>query len=223
MNTLTDDEQLHQMMDIDAIRRDLNYTIPGLFLEIRKLKGDGNQHNRFSSFDYTGKELDDYAGSELKLMIENDDGEYFSCFKHLKAHVLPMVSGLNLQVAEMRDHIHKYDTSILGAYGTLNRLEKTVAGLYCNIDTVQKQMTRIATQVASLTTSQTEILKDIKDLQRQVEEESDSSSEQLVRYRKLDALYTTEEEKAANHTMVLCDLTDCHYCDEKRKKTATLS
>ena len=52
------DKQLKRM-DIDAIRRDLNYTIPGLFLEIRKLKGDGNQHNRFSSFDYTGKELDD--------------------------------------------------------------------------------------------------------------------------------------------------------------------
>ena len=58
------DEQLKRM-DIDAIRRDLDYTIPGLFLEIRKLRGDGNQHNRFSSFDYTGKELDDYA--------ENDD------------------------------------------------------------------------------------------------------------------------------------------------------
>ena len=88
-------------MDIWAIRRDLDYIIPGLFLELRKLKGDGNQHNRFSSFDYTRSELDDYAGSQLKLMIENDDGEYFSCFKHLKAHVMPMVSGLNLQVAEM--------------------------------------------------------------------------------------------------------------------------
>ena len=38
------DEQVTRM-DINAIRRDLNYAIPGLFLEIRKLKGDGNQHN----------------------------------------------------------------------------------------------------------------------------------------------------------------------------------
>ena len=182
---LTDDQVTR--MDIDTIRRDLDSTIPGLFLEISKLKGDGNQHNRFSSFDYTGKQLDDYAGSQLKMMIENDDGEYFSCFKHLKAHVLPMVSGLNLQVAEMRDHIHTYNKSILGAYGKLSRLEKAIAS----------------------------IQKDIKDLQ-QGEEENDS--EQMVRYRKLDALFTTEEEKAANHTMVLCDLTDCKYCDEKNKK-----
>ena len=223
---LTDEQR--RRMDIDAIRRDLDYTIPGLFLEIRKLKGDGNQHNRFSSFDYTGKELDDYAGSQLKMMIENDDGEYFSCFKHLKAHVLPMVSGLNLQVAEMRDHIHTYDKSILGAYGKLDRLEKTIAsiqdnhkkiqdataGLKCSLDSVQNQVTRIAAQVASLTTSQTEILQDIKDLQQG---EIDSS-EQMVRYQKLDALFTTEEEKAANHTMVLCDLTDCKYCDAKNKK-----
>ena len=124
---LTDERR--KRMDIDAIRRDLDYTIPGLFLEIRKLKGDGNQHNRFSSFDYTGKELDDYAGSQLKMMIENDDGEYFSCFKHLKAHVLPMVSGLNLQVAEMRDHIHTYDTSIFGTIGKLSRLEKRIASI----------------------------------------------------------------------------------------------
>ena len=236
------DEQLKRM-DIDAIRRDLDYTIPGLFLEIRKLKGDGNQHNRFSSFDYTGKELDDYAGSQLKMMIENDDGEYFSCFKHLKAHVLPMVSGLNLQVAEMRDHIHTYDKSILGTIGKLSRVEKTVAsiqdaiqqeekskkkqlveidyiaGLKCSLDSVQNQVTRIATQVASLTTSQTDILQDIKDLQQQQREEGEiDSSEQMVRYQKLDALFTTEEEKAANHTMVLCDLTDCKYCDAKNKK-----
>ena len=342
------DEQLKRM-DIDAIRRDLDYTIPGLFLEIRKLKGDGNQHNRFSSFDYTGKELDDYAGSQLKLMIENDDGEYFSCFKHLKAHVLPMVSGLNLQVAEMRDHIHTYDKSILGAYGKLSRLEKTIAsiqdaiqqegkspspkkkqlvdidyiaGLKCSLDSVQNQVTRIATQVASLTASQTDILQDITYLHAAVKGESSSfgyrdedgykrcrseiccdtemkmytmhtcyldcvkemmreshwwdeggwfkhhmdtflqlaidgsisSDEWLNCYKEivnnlerdkdacakrkiaipnkihhlakqlsLDALFTTDEERDAGHTMVSCDLTDCHYCDEKRKKTATLS
>ena len=192
---ITDEQR--KRMDIDAIRRDLDYTIPGLFLEIRKLKGDANQHNRFSSFDYTGKELDDYAGSQLKMMIENDDGEYFSCFKHLKAHVLPMVSGLNLQVAEMRDHIHTYDKSILGAYGKLDRLEKTIASIQDN---------------------HKKILQDIKDLQQREEEGEIDSSEQMVRYQKLDALFTTEEEKAANHTMVLCDLTDCKYCDAKNKK-----
>ena len=136
------DEQLKRM-DIAAIRRDLDYTIPGLFLEIRKLKGDGNQHTRFSSFDYTGKELDDYAGSQLKMMIENDDGEYFSCFKHLKAHILPMVSGLNLQVAEMRDHIHKYDTSILGAYGKLSRLEKAITSLQDDVKQMREDITAI--------------------------------------------------------------------------------
>ena len=136
------DEQLKRM-DIDAIRRDLEYTIPGLFLEIRKLKGDGNQHNRFSSFDYTGKELDDYAGSQLKLMIENNDGEYFSCFKHLKAHVLPMVSGLNLQVAEMRDHIHTYDKSILGTYGKLSRLEKAIASIRDDVKQMKEDITAI--------------------------------------------------------------------------------
>ena len=83
-------------MDIRTIRRDLDYTIPGLFIEIKKIKSDGNQHNRFSSFDYTGKQLDDYAGPQLKLMIENDDGKYFSCFKHLKAHVMPMVWSVDL-------------------------------------------------------------------------------------------------------------------------------
>ena len=231
VSPLTDEQR--KRMDIDAIRRDLDYTIPGLFLEIRKLKGDGNQHNRFSSFDYTGKELDDYAGSQLKMMIENDDGEYFSCFKHLKAHVLPMVSGLNLQVAEMRDHIHTYDKSILGTIGKLSRIEKTVAsnkkqlveidyiaGLKCSLNSVQNQVTRIAAQVASLTTSQTDILQDIKDLQQQQREEEGEidSSERMVRYQKLDALFTTEEEKAANHTMVLCDLTDCKYCDAKKQK-----
>ena len=331
------EEQLKRM-DIAAIRRDLDYTIPGLFLEIRKLKGDGNQHTRFSSFDYTGKELDDYAGSQLKMMIENDDGEYFSCFKHLKAHVLPMVSGLNLQVAEMRDHIHKYDTSILGAYGKLSRLEKAIAsipkvdinciaGLKCSLDSVQNQVTRIATQVASLTTSQSEILKDIQQMKEDItaieqegkgsfgfrdedgykrcrseicwdtemkmytmhtcyldcikemmreydwwwnengwftthmdtflqlalngsitseewlncyreivnnmEKDKDECAKrkvaiphkihQLAKQLSLDALFTSDEERQAGHTMVSCDLTNCHYCDEKKKKTATLS
>ena len=335
---LTDEQR--KRMDIDAIRRDLDYTIPGLFLEIRKLKGDGNQHNRFSSFDYTGKELDDYAGSQLKLMIENDDGEYFSCFKHLKAHVLPMVSGLNLQVAEMRDHIHKYDTSILGAYGKLSHLEKAIAsipkvdinciaGLKCSLDSLQNQVTRIATQIASLTTSQTQIQDDVKQMREDItaielerkgggsfgyrdedgykrcrseicwdtemkmytmhtcyldcikemmreydwwwnengwftthmdtflqlaldgsitseewlncyqeivnnmEKDKDECAKrkvaiphkihQLAKQLSLDALFTSDEERQAGHTMVSCDLTDCHYCDEKKKKTATLS
>ena len=331
---LTDEQR--KRMDIDAIRRDLDYTIPGLFLEIRKLKGDGNQHTRFSSFDYTGKELDDYAGSQLKMMIENDDGEYFSCFKHLKAHVLPMVSGLNLQVAEMRDHIHKYDTSILGAYGKLDRLDKTIAsiqndyiaGLKCTLDSVQNQMTRIATQVASLTTSQASIQDDVKQMREDIfaleqerkgggsfgyrdedgykrcrseiccdtemkmytmhacyldcvkemmreydwwwnengwftqhmdtfvqlaldgsitsdewlncykeivnnmERDKDECAKrkvaiphkihQLAKQLSLDAIFTTDEEREAGHTMVACDLTDCQYCDEKKKKTATL-
>ena len=138
---LTDEQR--KRIDIDAIRRDLDYTIPGLFLEIRKLKGDGNQHNRFSSFDYTGKELDDYAGSQLKMMIENDDGEYFSCFKHLKAHVLPMVSGLNLQVAEMRDHIHTYDKSIFGTIGKLSRLEKTIASIQDDVTQMKEDIIAI--------------------------------------------------------------------------------
>ena len=76
------------------------------------------------------------------MMIENDDGNYFSCFKHLKAYVMPMVIGLNLQVAEMRDHIHNYDKSIFGTYGKLDRLEKVIAsiqndyiaGLKCSLD-----------------------------------------------------------------------------------------
>ena len=135
-------------MDIRAIRRDLDYTIPGLFLEIKKLKGDGNQHNRFSLFDYTGSEFDDYAGSQLKLMIENDDGEYFSCFKHLKAHVMPMVSGLNLQVAEMRDHIHKYDTLIFGAYGKLSRLEKVITSIQDDVKQMKKEITAMKEESA---------------------------------------------------------------------------
>ena len=47
-----------------------------------------------------------------------------------------------------------------------------IAGLKCSLDSVQNQVTRIATQVASLTTSQTEILKDIKYLHAAVKEES---------------------------------------------------
>ena len=44
----------------------------------------------------------------------------------------------------------------------------------------------------------------------------------LAKQLSLDALLTTDEERDAGHTMVSCDLTDCHYCDEKKKKTATL-
>ena len=40
-----------------------------------------------------------------------------------------MVSGLNLQVAEMRDHIHNYDKSIFGTYGKLDCLEKVIASI----------------------------------------------------------------------------------------------
>ena len=51
------DDQLTRM-DIDAIRRDLDYTILGHFLEVKKFKGKGNQDNQFSSFgtkDHTSK------------------------------------------------------------------------------------------------------------------------------------------------------------------------
>ena len=291
------DEQLKRM-DIDAIRRDLDYTIPGLFLEIRKLKGDGNQHNRFSSFDYTGKELDDYAGSQLKLMIENDDGEYFSCFKHLKAHVLPMVSGLNLQVAEMRDHIHTYDKSILGAIGKLSRLEKTIASIQddakqmkeditaleqekkggsfgyrdecgykrcrseiccdtdmkmytmhtCYVDCVKEMMREYHWWDSDMFTchmdtflqlaldgsiGSEEWLNCYKEIVRNMERDRDACAKRkvaiphkihhLAKQLSLDAIFTTNEEREVGHTMVSCDLTDCHYCDEKKKKTATLS
>ena len=46
---------------------------------------------------------------------------------------------------------------------------------------------------------------------------------QLAKQLSLDALFTSDEERQVGHTMVSCDLTDCHYCDEKKKKTATLS
>ena len=293
---LTDEQR--KRMDIDAIRRDLDYTIPGLFLEIRKLKGDGNQHNRFSSFDYTGRELDDYAGSQLKMMIENDDGEYFSCFKHLKAHVLPMVSGLNLQVAEMQDHIHTYDKSILGAYGKLSRLEKTIASIRddvtqmkedilaidqerkggsfgfrdedgykrcrseiccdtemkiytmhtCYLDCVKEMMREYHWWDSDLfnchmhtflqlaldgSIGSEEWLNCYKEIVGNMERDRDACAKRkvaipnkihhLAKQLSLDALFTTDEERDAGHTMVSCDLTDCHYCDEKKKKTATLS
>ena len=44
----------------------------------------------------------------------------------------------------------------------------------------------------------------------------------LAKQLSLDAIFTTDEEKRAGHTMVSCDLTDCHYCEEKNKKTAKL-
>ena len=294
---LTDEQR--KRMDIDAIRRDLDYTIPGLFLEIRKLKGDGNQHTRFSSFDYTGKELDDYAGSQLKMMIEHDDGEYFSCFKHLKAHVLPMVSGLNLQVAEMRDHIHTYDKSILGTIGKLSRLEKTIASIQddvtqmtediiaieqerkggsfgfrdedgykrcrseiccdtemkmytmhtCYLDCVKEMMRESRwwdeggwfkshmdtfLQLAiDGSISSDEWLNCYKEIVNNMERDKEACAKRkiaipnkihhLAKQLSLDALFTTDEEREAGHSMVSCDLTDCHYCDKKKKKTATLS
>ena len=201
-----------------------------------------------------------------------------------------------------------------------------IAGLKCNLDSVQNQMTRIATQVASLTTSQSKILKDIQQMKEDItalEQEGKGSSfgfrdeagykrcrseiccdtdmkmytmhmcyldcvkemmreyhwwdsdmfnchmhtflqlaldgsidsdewlncykeivdnmertweacarhkvaipnkiHHLAKQLSLDALFTTDEEREAGHTMVSCDLTDCHYCDEKKTKTATLS
>ena len=197
-----------------------------------------------------------------------------------------------------------------------------IAGLKCSLDSVQNQVTRIATQVASLTTSQTDILQDItylhaavkggsssfayrdedgykrcrseiccdtemkmytmhtcyldcvkemmresrwweeggwfkrhmdtflqlvldgsigseewlncyKEIVRNMERDRDACAKRkvaipnkihhLAKQLSLDALFTTNEEREAGHTMVSCDLTDCHYCDEKNKKTATLS
>ena len=89
--------------------------------------------------------------------------------------------------------------------------------------TIQNELRGIHNRITSLEQSVETLDKDFGELDYFARHNIYSLSEQLVRYRKLDALFTTEEEKAANHTMVLCDLTDCHYCDEKRKKTATLS
>ena len=284
-------------MDIDAIRRDLEYTIPGLFLEIKKLKGDGTEHNRFSLFDYTGKELDDYAGSQLKMMIENDDGEYFSCFKHPKAHVLPMVSGLNLQVAEMRDHIHTYDESILGMYGKLSHLEKAIPSIRDDVTQMKEDITALEQEGKSsfgyrdedgykrcrseicwdtemkmytMHTCYVDCMKEMmreyhwwdsgwfkrhmdtflqlaldgsigsdewlncyKEIVNNMERDKDTCAKRkvaiphnihhLAKQLSLDAIFTTDEEREAGHTMVSCDLTVCQYCDEKRKKAATLS
>ena len=194
------DEDQVTRMDIQAIRRDLDYIIPGLFLEVRKLRGDGNQYNRFSSFDYTGSQLNDYAGSHLKMMIENDDGDYFSCFKHLKAHVMPMASGLNLQVAEMRDHVQDYDRSIFSAHGKLSRLEKLIASIQDDLQRMKKDINDI----------------NMKDGYEHCHNEKEIHG--MARKLKLDANFTTEEEIEANHTMVLCDLTDCEYCIERTQK-----
>ena len=202
-----------------------------------------------------------------------------------------------------------------------------IAGLKCSLDCVQNQMTRIATQVASLTTSQKEILTDIQQMKEDIiaidqerkggsfgyrdedgykrcrseicwdtemkmytmhtcyldcvkemmreshwwdeggwfkhhmdtflqlatdgsissvewlncykaivsnmERDRDACAKRnvsipnkihhLAKQLSLDALFTTDEEREAGHSMVSCDLTDCHYCDEKKKKTATLS
>ena len=281
-------------MDIRAIRRDLDYTIPGIFLEIRKLKGDGNQHNPFSSFDYTGSELDDYAGSQLKLMIENDDGEYFSCFKHLNGLNLQVVSGLNLQVAEMRDHIHNYGKSIFGAYGKLDRLEKAIASIQDDVQQMKKDITAMKEEssfgyedddgfkrcrseircdtemkmytmhtcyvdcikemmreyrwwtsdmfTCHMTTflqlaldgsiSSEEWLNYYKEIVDNIERYKDACAKdkvvipyklhQLAKQLKLDADFTTDEEREAGHTMVSCDLTDCHYCDEKKRRKTLL-
>ena len=285
------DEQLTRM-DIEALRRDLDYTIPGLFLESKKLKGDGNQCDRFSSFDYTGSQLDDYAGSHLKMMIENDDGNYFSCFKHLKAHVMPMVSGLNLQVAEMRDHIHNYNKSILGAYGKPSRLEKGIASIQDDVQQMKKEITAMKEENSfgyedddgykqcrseiccntemKMYTMHTCYVDCIKEMMREyrwwnsdmfkchmttflqlaldgsigseewlncykeivdnMERDKDVcvkhkvvipyKMHQLAKQLIIDPNFTTHEEREGGHMMVSSDLTDCHYCDEKKKKTA---
>ena len=138
-------------------------------------------------------------------MIENDDGDYFSCFNHLKANVMPMVSRRNLQVAEMRDHIHSYDKSILGACGKLSHLEKVIASSINDVQHMNKEITTM------------------KDDDGYKHCHNKKEITEMARKRKLDANFTTEEEKAANHTMVLCDLTDCKYCIEKNKKECLLT
>ena len=141
-------------------------------------------------------------------MIENDDGDYFSCFKHLTAHVMPMVSGLNLQVAEMRDHIHRYVKSILGSCGKLSRLEKVIAS-------IQDDMQHMKKEIKEITAT--------KDDGYDEHCHNKTESHEMTRKGKLDANFTTEEEKEANHTMLLCDLTDCKYCIEKNKKEFLLT
>ena len=44
----------------------------------------------------------------------------------------------------------------------------------------------------------------------------------LAKQLSLDAIFTIDEEREVGHTMVACDLTDCQYCDEKKKKTAAI-
>ena len=51
---------------------------------------------------------------------------------------------------------------------TNTQFPQCVAGLRCSKENMKNQMTRIATQVASITTSQTQIKKDIKDLQGEI-------------------------------------------------------
>ena len=186
-------------MDIQSSRRDLDYILPGLFLEVRKLRGEGNQYHRFSSFDYTR--------SHLKMMIENEDGDYFSCFKHLQAHVMPMVSGLNLQVAEMRDQ------SILGAHGKLSRLEKVIASIEDDVQHMKRDINDINMKYLKRYGNF-----DYEDEDGQEHCHSEKEINGMARKLKLDANFTAEEEKEANHTMLLCDLTDCNYCIEKNKK-----
>ena len=59
-------------------------------------------------------------------------------------YTIPMVSGLNLQVAEMRDHIHTYDKSILGTIGKLSRLDKTIASIQDDIQQMREDITAAA-------------------------------------------------------------------------------
>ena len=184
-----------------------------------------------------------------------------------------------------------------------------IAGLKCSLDSLQNQVTRIATQVASLTTSQTQMKEDlatmkqkesafgyedddgykrcrseiccetemkmytmhtcyldcVKEMMREyrrwksdmfrchmdtflqlaldgsigsqewlncygeivnnMKKYKDAKDKTVIPYKihqlakqlSLDAIFTTDEEREAGHTMVSCDLTDCNYCDEKKK------
>ena len=245
------------------------------------------------------------------------------CYGKTKSEMMEWIDTMNKKIADAAAG----NPSPSPPKKTMQLDSTYIAGLKCNLDCIQNQMTRIATQVASLTTSQTEILTDIQQMRKDIyylEQErkggsfgfkdrdgykrcrseiccdtdmkmytmhtcyldcvkemmreynwwreggwitnhmdtflqiaidgSISSDEWLNCYKaivsnmekdtlacpkrkyaipnkihhlakqlSLDALFTSDEEREAGHTMVSCDLTDCHYCDEKKKKTATLS
>ena len=255
------------------------------------------------------------------------------CYGRTKSEMMEWIDNMNKKIADaaaaspLTDEQRK--RMVIDAIGKSPSPKKKqlvdidyIAGLKCSLDSVQNQVTRIATQVASLTTSQTDILQDItyihaavkgesssfayrdedgykrcrseiccdtemkmytmhtcyldcvkemmresrwwdeggwfkrhmdtflqlaldgsigseewlncyKEIVRNMERDRDACAKRkvaipnkihhLAKQLSLDALFTTDEEREAGHTMVSCDLTDCHYCDEKKKKTATLS